>query len=91
MTPTLWITDEFENIGLTIEPDSDQAINRALCEDRLTEYYPQISIANTAEKATRLYDEPLGFFDVYSMPEIEEIYNTKYQDNVAGYRSGMTK
>ena len=91
LTPTLWISDEFENLGLTIDGDSEQGINRALCEDRFTEVYPQIIMADTREEAERLYDELLAFFDAYGMLEIEAIYDAKYQDNVLRYGSGLVK
>ena len=91
VTPTKWLTDEFENIGTTIDPQSDLGIQRKLIEDYIVAEYPKMIMAETAEEAERIYDEIMKFAEENGIAEIEAVYTEKYKDNVARFGTGLTK
>ena len=76
------LTDEFLNIRDTIESETKEGENRALCEDYLKAQIPKIIMAGSPGDAQRLIDEANEFLDKNGMIEIEAIYEVKYQENL---------
>lgn len=91
VTPTKWLTDEFENINVVIDPQSDLGIQRTLIEDYIEAEYPKMIMANTAEEAEEIYDDILKFAEENGIAEIEAEYTDKYHDNVDMFGTGLNK
>ena len=82
-TPKMPLSDELVGVRDVLDPTSDEQYNRRLCEDYIAERYPMLIMAPTAEEAEAIYAEILAFCDDNGMPEIEELFDAKYQENVA--------
>ena len=91
VTPTKWLTDEFENIGVVIDPQSDLGIRRKLIEDYIVAEYPKMIMANTAEEAEQIFDNILKFAEDNGIADVEEEYTKKYHENVEMFGTGLTK
>lgn len=91
LTPTMQVSNEFFGIGDSIDPQSDEGIKRTTCEDHIGEEFPKMLMANSQEEAEKIYQEIIDFCDNNGMPEIEEIYNKKYQENVEIGGTALTK
>jgi len=91
LTPTKLLSDEFVGIGETIDPQSDLGIQRTLCEDYIKANYPQVIMAKSPEEAEKVYEDIIKFCDENGMPQIEETYDKKYQDNVKRFGSVLKK
>ena len=84
LTPIMFTTDEYANLQPTIDRLSDLGIARHRMNEELwKEQLPMIIMASSAEEASALYDALLENFIALGLEEIEEIYNAKYQENVA--------
>lgn len=83
LTPIMFVTDEYVNLAITIDPLSDLGISRTRCEEYYREQLPKIIMAATAEEAEKLYDEVLAFFEANGLAEIEAIYDVMYQENLS--------
>lgn len=82
-TPEMFVTDEFFGLRDVIDAREDLGIQRTLCEDQIKAMVPRIIMADSTERAAALYDELVQFLDANGMPEIERVYNEKYQENCA--------
>lgn len=91
LTPTLWLSDEFTGIGEVIDPQSDEGIQRTMCEDYVVANYPRVIMAETPEEAEKIYQDILDFCDKNGLPAVEELYDKKYQENVKLVGTGLTK
>lgn len=91
ITPIMWLTDEFVGIGEIIDPNSNEGIQRTLCEDYIKAQLPQMIMAKTESEAERIYNSIISFLDKNGMPKIEELYNNKYKENVSKVGTGLNK
>lgn len=91
LTPTMLLSDEFVGIGETIDPQSDLGIQRTLCEDYIKANYPKVIMAKSPEEAEKVYEDIIKFCDENGMPQIEETYDKKYQDNVKRFGTVLKK
>ncbi|MCL2421156.1 MAG: hypothetical protein FWD03_04795 [Defluviitaleaceae bacterium] len=82
-TPNMMLSDEFVAINLVIDPGTDLHISRTLIEDTFEAQFPLILMADSREEAERMFDELLAFAEANGMAGIEEVYNARYQENVA--------
>ncbi|MCL1795584.1 MAG: hypothetical protein FWG37_01705 [Clostridia bacterium] len=83
LTPIMFVTDEYNNLALTIDQLSDLGIARTRCLDQWRAELPKIIMAQSAEEASKLYDDLLAFFEDNGLAEIEAAYDVMYQENVA--------
>ena len=83
LTPIMFCTDEYANLSITIDQLSDLGIARTRCVEEYQSTMPKILMAQTAEEAEKLFDNLLSFFEANGLDEILEIYDAKYQENVA--------
>ncbi|MCL2421017.1 MAG: hypothetical protein FWD03_04100, partial [Defluviitaleaceae bacterium] len=81
--PNMMLSDEFVAINLVIDPGTDLHISRTLIEDTFEAQFPLILMADSREEAERMFDELLAFAEANGMAGIEEVYNARYQENVA--------
>lgn len=91
LTPIMWLSDEFVGIPDSIDPKSNEGINRTLCEDYIKAQYPKMIMAKTEEEAQKIYQGIIDFCDKNGMPKVEELYDKKYQANVKLVGTGLTK
>ncbi|MBM7582198.1 ABC-type glycerol-3-phosphate transport system substrate-binding protein [Caldicoprobacter guelmensis] len=91
VTPTKLLSDEFVGIGDVIDPQSDLGIQRTLCEDYIKANYPKVIMAKSPEEAEKVYEDIIKFCDQNGMPQIEETYDKKYQDNVKRFGTVLKK
>ena len=82
-TPFRRLTDEFVLIPVSIEPGTDLAIRRQQMEDHFREMMPQVIMANSAEEAEALLDSILAFAEAIGLEEVEAVYNSRWEYNVA--------
>ena len=77
------LTDEYEGMNPMIEPDTDLANARTLCEDYMKANLPLIIMADSADAAQAKINELMTFVEANGIKDIEKVYNDKYQANLA--------
>ena len=89
ITPVMFCTDEYNGMDEIIDPQSEEGVNKILCEDQIGRARPLIIMADSAAEAEKRIDDLIEFCDKNGLPEIESILNEKYHANVAmqGYTS----
>ena len=81
ITPVMFISDEYNGLSEVIDPQSDEGINKTLCENQRKTILPQIIMASSAAEAEKMYDDLIAFCDKNGMKDIEKILNEAYIKN----------
>jgi len=77
------LTDEYNNLGASIEPDTPLANARHACWEYLAEMIPQVIQAPSEDAAKAVIDDILDFFNANNIQDIMDIYAGVYAANLA--------
>jgi putative aldouronate transport system substrate-binding protein len=90
-TPIMWTSDEFNNISISVDKQSDTGIARTLCEDYFKAELPKAIMADSAAESKAILMEILDFCDANGYSAVEKAYADAYATNVRLYGTKVTR
>lgn len=83
LTPTMGVTDEYNNFGVLIDGTSDLGIANALCQEYVKQNFSKIIMANSAAECQTMIDNLIKYLDDNRFQEVEAILTAEWEKNCA--------
>jgi hypothetical protein len=82
LSPIMFCTDEFANINVVIDPQSDLGLKKEMMwQNEIKDKMPKLVMASSADECSGMYDDLLAALEANGLAEIEGLYTGKWKDN----------